>query len=69
MYNPALAAAVTFDRKVFDEFIEKMGRSEAKTHDDEATIFQTQRYEVILKKHDVVQFKPLFNDVHLSLFF
>jgi hypothetical protein len=43
MYNPALAAAVTFDRKEFDEFIEKMGRSEAKTHDDEATLFQTQR--------------------------
>jgi hypothetical protein len=61
MYNPALAAAVTFDRKnlMTDEFIEKMGRSEAKT----------QRYEVILKKHDVVQFKPLFNDVHLSQFF
>jgi hypothetical protein len=43
MYNPALAAAVTFDRKEFDEFIEKMGRSEAKTHDHEATLFQTQR--------------------------
>jgi hypothetical protein len=25
MYNPALAAAVTFDRKESDEFIEKMG--------------------------------------------
>ncbi|XP_068913500.1 uncharacterized protein [Tenebrio molitor] len=68
MYNPTLTAAVTLDRREFDEFVEKMAHTETKTRDPESTLFRTNRYEVIVKKNDILQFKPLFNDVYQPLF-